>query len=119
MIQLKTFLLATDKTTIVKVYCTKVLKSTKHRIASLGDLIIVCVNTVNVKKFVNLKNRLQKRFNIGTLHRALILRTKFNYQRICGLWLKFSENSVVIVTKKVVPLSNKVYGPVMREFCMR
>ena len=53
------------------------------------------------------------------MHRALIVRIKVNYSRICGVLIKFNENSVIIVSKQVVPLSNKVYGPVMREFCMR
>jgi ribosomal protein L14 len=53
------------------------------------------------------------------MHRALIVRNKVNYQRIQGLFLKFNENSIVIVSKNVVPLSNKVYGPILREFCMR
>jgi len=119
MIQLKTFLLATDKTAIVKVYCIKTLKSSKKRIANLGDLIIVCVNTINIKKFLRLKARFQKRFNIGTMHRALIVRAKVNYQRINGIFFKFGDNSIIIVSKQVVPLSNKVYGPVLREFCMR
>jgi len=119
MLQLKSFLKATDKTAVVKVYCIKVLKSIKRRVAKLGDLIIICVNTINIKNFIKLKPRFQKKFNIGTMHRALIVRTKFNYIRICGIQIKFDENSIVIVSKQVVPLSNKVYGPVLREFCMR
>ena len=119
MVQLGSFMLATDKTAIVKVYCIKVLKGTKKRIANLGDVIIVCVNSINIKKFVNLKARFQKRFNVGTMHRALIVRSKVNYQRIQGVFIKFNENSIVIVSKNVVPLSNKVYGPVLREFCMQ
>jgi ribosomal protein L14 len=85
MIQLRSFLVATDKTAIVKVYCIKVLKNSKMRIALLGDLIIVCVNTINIKKFIRLKERSQKRFSVGTLHRALIVRTKVNYSRITGV----------------------------------
>lgn len=119
MIQLRSFLYATDKTAIVKVYCIKVLKSSKMQIAILGDLIIICVNTINIKKFVNLKPRLQKKFKVGSIHRALIVRTKVNYNRVTGIWLKFDENSIVVVSKLVVPLSNKVYGPILREFCMR
>lgn len=119
MIQLKTFLLATDKTSIVKVYCIKTLKSSKKRIANLGDLIIVCVNSINIKKFLKLKARFQKRFNVGTMHRALIVRAKVNYERIKGIFFKFGDNSIIIVNKQVVPLSNKVYGPILREFCMK
>jgi ribosomal protein L14 len=119
MIQLKSFLTATDKTAIVKVYCIKVLKSVKRRIAILGDLIIICVNTINIKNFIKLKARFQKRFNVGSIHRALVVRVKSNFLRICGIFIKFTENSIVIVSKQVVPLSNKVYGPLLREFCMR
>jgi large subunit ribosomal protein L14 len=119
MIQLKTYLKATDKTSIVKVYCIKVLKSIKKRVSILGDVIIICVNTINIKTFIKLKLRLQKRFNVGAIHRALIVRTKCNIKRIFGIFIKFSENSIVIVSKQIVPLSNKIYGPVLREFCMR
>ena len=55
MIQLKTYLQATDKTAIVKVYCIKVLKNVKKKIAKLGDVIIICVNTINIKNFIKLK----------------------------------------------------------------
>jgi len=119
MVQLKTFLVVTDKTTVIKVYCIKVLNNTKKRIANLGELIIICVNTVNMKKFINLKARNQKKYSVGTMHRALLVRTKVNYERVPGIFFKFGENNAVIVNKLVVPLSNKVYGPVFREFCMK
>ena len=119
MVQLRTLLWAVDKTAIVKVYCIKTLKSSKKRIANLGDLIIVCVNSINIKKFLKLKARFQKRFNVGTIHRALVVRAKVNYKRINGIFFKFGENSIVIVSKQVVPLSNRVYGPILREFCMK
>lgn len=119
MIQLKTRLNATDKTSIVKVYCIKVLKSIKKKISKLGDVIIICVNTINIRTFIKLKARFQKRFNVGSIHRALVVRTKSNIKRIFGIFIKFSENCIVIVSKQIVPLSNKIYGPVLREFCMR
>lgn len=119
MIQLKSFLIATDKTSVIKVYCIKVLKGSKKNIAKLGDLIIICVNSINIKKFIKLKMRFQKRYNIGSMHRALIVRTKCNFERIPGVFIKFNENSIVIVSKNIVPLSNKVYGPILREFCMK
>jgi len=36
-----------------------------------------------------------------------------------GLFIRFNENSIVIVNKKIVPISNRVYGPILRELCMR
>lgn len=119
MIQLKTFLLATDKTSIINVYCIKVIKSTKTPIAILGDVIIVCINLINMKRHALLKARFQKSFRIGAMHRALIVRSKVNYKRINGIYIKFNENSIIIVSKFTVPLSNKAYGPILREFCMK
>jgi len=66
-----------------------------------------------------LKARLQKKFYKGSIHRGLLIRTKVNYYRIYGVSIKFGENTVVLVTKNVVPVSNRVYGPVLREMCMR
>jgi ribosomal protein L14 len=56
---------------------------------------------------------------VGSIHRALIVRTNKNFWRIKDLWIKFNENSIVIISKQVVPLSNRVYGPILQEFCMR
>lgn len=119
MIQLKTCLLATDKTSIVNVYCIKVIKSTKTPIALLGDIIIICINTINMKKHEMLKARFKKIFKIGALQRALVVRTKVNYKRINGIYIKFNENTIIIVSKSIVPLSNKAYGPILRELCMK
>lgn len=119
MIQLKTKLLAADKTAIVNVFCIKILKGGKSRIAILGEVILICVNTINIKKHLLLKSRLQKKFKVGSLHRALIIRTKKNFWRIKDLCIKFNENSIVVISKQVVPLSNRIYGPILREFCMR
>lgn len=119
MIQLKTKLLAADKTAIVNVFCIKILKGGKSRIAILGEVILICVNTINIKKHLLLKSRFQKKFKVGSLHRALIIRTKKNFWRIKDLCIKFNENSIVVISKQVVPLSNRIYGPILREFCMR
>ncbi len=118
MIQLRSALRATDKTAIVKVYCIKVLKSIRDRISIIGEVIIICVNTIDIKNFIKLKARFQKRFKVGTMHRALIVRTKVNLSRLCGIFIKFNENSIVIVSKLIIPLSNKIYGPILREYCM-
>ncbi len=66
-----------------------------------------------------LKARLQKKYFKGSIHRGLIIRSKVNFIRLPGVFIKFGENTVVLVTKNVVPVSNRVYGPVLREMCMR
>lgn len=119
MIQLGSILKVVDKTGIFSVVCLKVLNFSKRRIANIGDIIIVSVKTINNKRFAFLKLRLQMRYRQGSIHRALIVRTRVNYCRINGAFVKFNENSCVLVTNRTVPVTNKVYGPIMREFCTR
>ena len=119
MIQLGSFLKVTDKTGVVLAQCIKVFGYSKNRIAFLGDVILISVKWINVKRFKFFKVRWQKRFALGTLHRALIIRSKVNFCRTSGIFIRFNENAVVLVNKKVVPVSNRVYGPVLKELCMK
>jgi large subunit ribosomal protein L14 len=119
MVQIGAILKVSDKSSIVLVQCVKVLKSYKNKIAKTGDVILVSVQWVNIKKYVLLKPRLKKKYLKGTIHRALIIRSKVNYCRIKGIYLKFNENCVIFITSTIVPVSNRVYGPVLREMCLR
>jgi len=119
MVQLGSILRVTDKTCVVLVQCIKVLGISTKKIAFLGDIILVSVQWINSKKFLLLKARMQKRYLKGSIHRGLVIRSKMNFQRIPGIFLKFDENAVVLITKNVVPVTNRVYGPVLREMCMR
>jgi len=119
MVQLGSILKVTDKTCVVLVQCIKVLGISTKKIAFLGDVILVSVQWINSKKFLLLKARMQKRYLKGTIHRGLVIRSRMNFQRISGIFLKFDENTVILITKNVVPVTNRVYGPVLREMCMR
>jgi large subunit ribosomal protein L14 len=119
MIQVGTILKVCDKTGVMLVQCIKVLGDAKKKIAFLGDVILVSVQRINPKKFEDVKLFKRKRFFLGTMHRALIVRAKVNFSRLPGIFIKFNENSVVLVNKRTVPISNRVYGPILRELCMR
>jgi len=119
MVQVGTILKVTDKTGVVLVQCIKVLGASKRRIACLGDVVLVSVKRINPKKFKNVKLFRRKKFFKGTLHRGLVIRTKSYFKRLTGVFIRFNENAVVLVNKKRVPISNRIYGPVLRELCMR
>jgi len=119
MIQLGTILKITDKTGVVLGQCIKVLNVRNHRIAGIGDVILISVKWVNVKRLALAKARIQKRYKIGTMHRAMIIRTRTNYQIMAGVHVRFNENAAIIVSKKRIALSNRVYGPVLRNMCLR
>jgi len=119
MIQVGSILNVCDKTGVSLVRCVKVLTTSKKRIAYIGDVVLVSVQHINPKKFVNMKLFKRKRFMKGTLHRGLILRSKINFMRANNIFIKFDENSVVLVNRRLVPISNRVYGPVLIELCRK
>lgn len=119
MIQVGTILKVDDKTGVTLAQCIKVLGQSKKRIASIGDMILVSVQQINPKKFQNMKLFKRKRFFKGTIHRGLIIRTKVHFERSKGIFIKFNENSIILVNRKSIPISNRIYGIVLVELCRK
>lgn len=119
MIQSGSILKISDTTGVKLVRCIKVLSASNKQIACLGDLILVTVLKIDSKKFAGVKFFKKKKFFKGTLHKSLIIRTKINYVRSRGIYLKFNENSSILVNKKRVSVSNRIKGPILRELCVK
>jgi large subunit ribosomal protein L14 len=105
MIQMQTILDAADNSGAKKLGCIKVLGGTKRKYASLGDVIIVSVKeaipNAKVKK--------------GDVMRAVIVRTNKEVRRIDGSYIKFDDNSAVLINPQNEPVGTRIFGPVARE----
>jgi large subunit ribosomal protein L14 len=105
MIQSETQLDVADNSGAKRVACIKVLGGSRRRYAGLGDVIVVSVKealpTARVKK--------------GEVARAVVVRTKREYQRPDGTYIKFDTNSAVLITKDNEPIGTRIFGPVARE----
>ena len=105
MIQMRTNLIVADNSGAKVVQCIKVLGGTKRRYASLGDVIIVSVKdaipTTKVKK--------------GEVARAVVVRTKKEVSRPDGSYIRFDDNSCVLITPQLEPIGTRILGPVARE----
>lgn len=105
MIQSETQLDVADNSGAKRVACIKVLGGSRRRYAGLGDVIVVSVKealpTARVKK--------------GEVARAVVVRTKREYQRADGTYIKFDTNSAVLITKDNEPIGTRIFGPVARE----
>jgi len=77
----------------------------RRRYAGLGDIIVVSIKEA-------LPNGRVKK---GDVARAVIVRTKREYQRIDGTYVKFDTNSAVLINKDNEPLGTRIFGPVARE----
>jgi large subunit ribosomal protein L14 len=119
MVQVGSLLKVVDKSGVTLVRCIKVLTSIKSRIAYVGDMLIVSVRMVNPRRLKRIKLLKRKRYYKGTVHRAMLVRSCVMFKRAPSILIKFNENSIIFVNKKRVPLTNRAYGPILRELCMR
>jgi large subunit ribosomal protein L14 len=105
MIQVQTELQVADNTGARIVECIKVIGGSKRRYASIGDIIVVAVKeaipNAKVKK--------------GTVHKAIVVRTKYSIHRNDGSKVKFDNNAAVLVDEKGEPIGTRIFGPVTRE----
>lgn len=105
MIQMQTILNVADNSGAKKVGCIKVLGGSKRRYASIGDIIVV-----SVKEAVP-NSKVKK----GDVMRAVIVRTAKEVRRPDGTYLRFSDNSAVLINNQMEPIGTRIFGPVARE----
>ena len=105
MIQPETNLLAADNSGAKRLYCIKVLGGSKRRYASLGDIIVVSVKEA-------LPNSKVKK---GDVLKAVVVRTKKEVPRPDGTFIKFDDNSAVLISGNREPIGTRIFGPVARE----
>ena len=105
MIQDNTDLDVADNSGAKKVRCIKVLGGSKRRYATIGDIIVV-----SVKEAIP-NSKIKK----GTVQKAVIVRTAKEVRRADGSYIKFDDNSAVLLSKDKDPIGTRIFGPVARE----
>ena len=105
MIQMQTKLDVADNSGAKQVQCIKVLGGSKRRYAGVGDLIVITV------KDVIPKGKVKK----GSVHRAVVVRTRKEIFRDDGSKIQFDSNAVVLTDEKGEPIGTRIFGPVTRE----
>jgi len=105
MIQMRTMLDVADNSGARRVGCIKVLGSSKRQYASLGDVIVVSV------KDAIPNSKIKK----GDVVRAVVVRTKKGIRRSDGSYIKFDDNSAVLINQQNEPIGTRIFGPVARE----
>ena len=105
MIQTQTVLKVADNTGAKEIMCIRVLGGTARRYANIGDVIVACVKKATpggvVKK--------------GEVVKAVVVRSKKGLKRADGSYIKFDENSAVIIKEDKNPKGTRIFGPVSRE----
>ena len=105
MIQTETQLKVADNSGAKRVLCVKVLGGSKRRYASVGDIIVVAVQEA-------IPNSKVKK---GEIMRAVVVRTAKAIRRPEDTYVKFDDNSAVLLTSSGDPVGTRIFGPVARE----
>jgi len=105
MVQAESILDVADNSGARKVLCIKVLGGSKRRYATIGDIIVVSVKeaipNAKVKK--------------GDVMKAVIVRTAKEVGRPDGSYIRFDNNSAVLIDNQREPIGTRIFGPVARE----
>lgn len=105
MIQQESRMKVADNTGAKELLCIRVLGGTGRRYANIGDVVVASVKKAApggvVKK--------------GDVVKAVIVRSVHGIHRADGSYIKFDENSAVIIRDDKTPRGTRIFGPVARE----
>jgi large subunit ribosomal protein L14 len=105
MIQVESILQSADNSGAKRLMCIKVLGGTRRKYATVGDIIVVSV------KEALPESKVKK----GDVKKGVIVRTKKEISRPDGSYIRFDENSIVLINEAGEPLGTRIFGPVARE----
>jgi large subunit ribosomal protein L14 len=105
MIQVQSVLDVADNSGAKKVMCVKVLGGSRRRYATIGDVVIVSIREA-------LPNAKVKK---GDVARAVVVRTSKEIPRADGSYIRFDNNSAVLISAQGEPIGTRIFGPVARE----
>ena len=105
MIQVETMLTIADNSGAKTAQCIRVLGGSFRRYARIGDIIVVTVKDAipgsEIKK--------------GTVAKAVVVRTRKEYGRPDGSYIRFDQNAAVLINDDKEPRASRIFGPVARE----
>ncbi|MDZ4756949.1 MAG: 50S ribosomal protein L14 [Bacteroidota bacterium] len=105
MVQQESRLKVADNSGAKEVLVIRVLGGTRKHYASVGDKIVVTVKDAipsgGIKK--------------GSVTKAVVVRTKKEVRRADGSYIRFDDNSCVLLNAQDEPRATRIFGPVARE----
>ncbi len=106
MIQKESRLNVADNSGAREILVIQVMGGSVHRYGTVGDVV-----TATVKKAA--PNSSVKK---GTVVKAVVVRTKKEYKRDDGSYIRFDDNAAVIIDPvSKNPVGTRIFGPVARE----
>ncbi len=108
MVQKESLLKVADNSGARAIKCIHIIGSTGKRFAYLGDTVRASVKSA-------IPGGVVKKGEIVT---AVLVRTKKEFRRKDGSYIRFGENAAVIIKDKQ-PVGSRIFGPIPREIKAR
>lgn len=105
MIQVQSMLIVADNSGAKTIMCIRCLGGSKRKYAGIGDIIVAAVKSATP----------QAPIKKGDVVKAVIVRTVRALRRSDGTYIRFDENSAVIIDDNKEPKGTRIFGPVARE----
>ena len=106
MVQKESRLNVADNSGARELLVIQVMGGSRRRYGGIGDVV-----TASVKKAV--PNSAVKK---GTVVKAVIVRTKKEFRRDDGSYIRFDDNAAVLLNaESATPVGTRIFGPVARE----
>jgi large subunit ribosomal protein L14 len=107
MIQLRSILKAADNSGAKEMYVIHIFGGSKRKFGRIGDVVNAVVKTAMPNGQVK----------DAELVKAVVVRTRKEYRREDGSYVRFSDNAAVIIDnpKDKNPKGTRIFGPIARE----
>jgi len=105
MIQLRSVLKAADNTGAKKLMVIHLYGGSRRRFSRIGDIVQAVVDQSEPTGMVKDKEMV----------RVLVVRTRKEFRRPDGSYIRFDDNAGIIIDKDGNPRGTRVFGPVARE----
>jgi len=105
MIQLRSILTPADNCGAKRLRVIHIYGGSKRRFAKIGDVVGAVVDQADPNGIVKDSERV----------RVLIVRTKKEFRRPDGSYIRFDDNAGVIIDKDGSPRGTRIFGPIARE----
>lgn len=107
MIQLRSILKPADNSGAKELTVIHIFGGSKHKFGRIGDIVNAIVKTAVPHGQVK----------DGELVKAVVVRTRKEYRRRDGSYVRFSDNAAVVIdnAKDKNPKGTRIFGPIARE----
>ncbi len=102
MIFVGSILQVCDNSGVKRVKCIKILKKKNRSAGSIGSILIVVIKATRTSSKIKKK----------TLYKSILVRHRQNIVYENGNSIKFFNNAVILLNKKLNPIGTRIFGPV-------